>query len=160
MPRKKPVKVEIVHAPLERSVSSQRETLNPVGLLERLIEHKVSQAMANRGDWLLEPWFRPRPVASQIRRLQSVGEQHKFAMFYERHGCVRCKSKAQIHAGNGFCPSCRAWFQKELQKACTGEADVEAQVASLTVRVSSAKRLLASEQHLLEAPKPRKEGAK
>jgi len=114
-------------------------------LLERLVEQTVTELAARQADWLLEPWFRPRPVADAIRRLQSVSEMRKFSIFYEKHGCIRCKTKRRNHAGNGFCHNCRSWLQKNLKECLTqdcGEPDTDAATANLTSRIRNAKRLL------------------
>jgi hypothetical protein len=54
----------------------------------------------------LEPFFRSRQIAYEIKRLQTVPEQDSWHVFFERHGCLYCHSKERIHGGCGCCVRC------------------------------------------------------
>ena len=55
---------------------------------------------------LLEPWFRTRQESLKIKRTQTVPEQRKWSVYYERWGCVCCKKKQLPHRALGFCLTC------------------------------------------------------
>jgi len=63
--------------------------------------------MADRDALVFEPFFRSRQVAYELQRLQTVSEQRKFTIYFERYGCLVCETRKTIHAGNGMCGNCR-----------------------------------------------------
>ncbi len=65
---------------------------------------------------LFEPFFQNRQTAVEVRRLQPLGEQRKWARFFELHGCLRCSRKDVRHASHGLCAKCRRWVYYELTK--------------------------------------------
>jgi hypothetical protein len=83
--------------------------------LDRLVQQKVAEIMAERDAVILEPFFRSRQIAYELRRLQSVPEQDSWNLFFERHGCLYCHSKERIHAGCGMCVRCYPRVLKEKQ---------------------------------------------
>ena len=96
----------------------------PEGVLEQMeqiVQQKVAEVMAQKDGFGMEPWFRPAAVAREIKRLQSVPEQKKFAVVFERFGCFCILHKGdrhnRPHAGNGFCDRCRPKFQAVLNNA-------------------------------------------
>lgn len=68
-------------------------------------------------DLILEPFFRSAEETKLIRLLQSVASVRKFAVVFDRHGCLRCHSREFPHAGQGLCAKCRRWFAYEVKKA-------------------------------------------
>jgi hypothetical protein len=72
---------------------------------------------APKPDLTLEPFFRTREEEQLIRLLQSVASIRKFAIVFEKHGCIRCRSRAFPHAGCAMCAKCRRWFYYEISKA-------------------------------------------
>lgn len=70
----------------------------------------------NSSALLLEPWFRSRAEAIEIRRLQTLHERRKFAEFFARFGCIRCGTKTKPHNSSGFCASCYGWVTQGLRK--------------------------------------------
>jgi hypothetical protein len=84
--------------------------------VQRLVQEQVAQIMAERDAIAFEPFFRSRQVAYELKRLQSVPEQEKFRIAYDRYGCLDCKTQDRPHAGNGMCNKCRAkWFVRFTQ---------------------------------------------
>jgi len=108
--------------------------------IARLVQQQVAEIMAERDALVFEPFFRSRQVAHELKRLQTVPEQEKFSISYERYGCMICESHATPHAGNGLCQSCRAkWFRRLTQIIGEGIKGEPAQRARGTAR---AERLL------------------
>ncbi len=154
MPRRKKPTVEIV--PASSALARQTEGGLAVppnaakleAFLDRLIQQRVSEALSRRDDALFEPYFRPKRVADEIRRHQSVSEQRKWAMYFEKWGCIVCRRKKAMHAGNGYCSKCRIRIVSRLktiereQTKQYAAAGGEAQVEQITSRVRDAERLL------------------
>jgi hypothetical protein len=131
---KKP-KVEIFPSPrdLQRAVVRRDE-------LDRLVKEKVAEVMAERDALVFEPFFRSRQVAYELKRLQSVPEQKKFSIAYERYGCMICETHTTPHAGNGLCQKCRQkWFQRLAGIIAEGVAGEPARAAK---GIARAERLL------------------
>ncbi len=103
--------------------------------IARLVQQQVAEIMAERDALVFEPFFRSRQVAYELKRLQSVPEQEKFSVSYERYGCMDCKKHTTPHAGNNLCQSCRAkWFGRLTQIIKEGIKGEPAQRARGTAR--------------------------
>ncbi len=74
--------------------------------LNRLVQQKVAEIMADRDCVVFEPFFRSRQIAYELQRLQTMPERRKWTVFYQRHGCLICETQERIHTGNGMCGSC------------------------------------------------------
>jgi hypothetical protein len=89
--------------------------------VKRLVQEKVAEIMAQRDSIVFEPFFRSRQVAYELRRLQSVPEQEKWAVSFERYGCMICETREKIHGGNGMCNNCHSrWFGRLTQIIAEG----------------------------------------
>jgi hypothetical protein len=65
--------------------------------IARLVEQKVSEAMSSGSDALFQPWFQPREIAYEIKRRQTVTEQHKWIEYFRKYGCIVCSPIARSH---------------------------------------------------------------
>jgi hypothetical protein len=74
--------------------------------LNRLVQQKVAEIMAERDAVVFEPFFRSRQIAYELRRLQTMPEQRKWTVFFERYGCLICQTRDRINVGNGMCTRC------------------------------------------------------
>jgi hypothetical protein len=74
--------------------------------LNKLVQLKVAEIMAERDAVVFEPFFRSRKIAYELKRLQTVPEQRKWTVWFERYGCLLCETRARIHVGNGMCTRC------------------------------------------------------
>jgi hypothetical protein len=126
----KPNRIEVLPSPQEmRRAPVQRDEL------EKLVQQKLAEIMADRDALVFEPFFRSRQVAYELKRLQSVPEQEKFSISYERYGCMDCKTHASPHAGNNMCHACRSkWFRRLAQIIGEGIKGEPAQRARGTAR--------------------------
>ena len=106
--------VEIFPSPqdLQRAVVRRDE-------LDRLVQQKVAEIMAERDALVFEPFFRSRQIAYELKRLQTVPEQEKWSTYYERYGCLDCKTQDRVHAGNGMCHNCRSMVFRRLTQIIT-----------------------------------------
>jgi hypothetical protein len=85
-------------------------------ILDALVQQRVAETLAERDEFRFEPFFRTRQVAYEIRRLQTVPERKKWAVYFELHGCVACQKRDRPHASNGFCNCCHARVFTQLTK--------------------------------------------
>src|SRR5487761_131063 len=74
--------------------------------LDKLVMQRVAEIFAKREEFILEPWFRTRRVAQEIRKLQTVQERNAKATYFERHGCIHCHTQDRPHYSNGICTGC------------------------------------------------------
>ena len=103
--------------------------------LVMIVQTEVAKIMAERNALVFEPFFRSRQVAYELKRLQSVPEQEKWRICYERYGCLDCKTMDRIHAGNGLCDNCRAkWFRRLAQIIAEGIKGEQAKPAAGALR--------------------------
>ncbi|MGH9564204.1 MAG: hypothetical protein ACRD3S_22355 [Terracidiphilus sp.] len=84
-------------------------------LLERLVHEKVTEIMANREDLALRPFFDTKRVSDEIRRLQTMPERMKWAIRFERFGCLVCESKSSPHNACGMCTRCYVRTSQQLK---------------------------------------------
>ena len=132
-------KIDILPSPQElgRALIRRDEI---AGLVQEEARRQVAEIMAERDALAFEPFFRTRQVAYELKRLQTVPEQEKFSVYFERYGCIACESHATPHGGNGFCQNCRAIrFRRLTQIIAEGMKGEPAQRARGTAR---AERLL------------------
>jgi hypothetical protein len=74
--------------------------------LDALIQKRVAEAHANQGA-ILEPWFQTsRALAAAIRRHESIFHKRKFALYFDRWGCLACGTKERPHHSNAMCHVC------------------------------------------------------
>jgi hypothetical protein len=108
--------------------------------LDRRVQQKVAEIMADRDAVVFEPFFRSRQIAYELRRLQTVPEQQKWAVRFERKGCLVCQTKERIHVGCGMCQNCyQRTFMDLSQIIAEGMTGQPARPAS---GASKAERLL------------------
>ena len=75
-------------------------------LLDQVVQQSLAEALAGRDQFVLEPFFRSRQEAYEIRRLQTVPERQSWAGVYEEHGCLFCHKSELPHAACGMCTKC------------------------------------------------------
>jgi len=97
----KTMRMEVLPSPQELL----REPTDKAQLM-RLAAEMAAQMVAQREEFLFEPFFRSRRVAYELKRLQTVSEQRKWSVFFERFGCLICETMERIHGGNGMCCRC------------------------------------------------------
>jgi hypothetical protein len=74
--------------------------------IRRLAVEMAAQIVAQKEQFLFEPFFRSRQVAYELKRLQNVPEQRTWKIYYARFGCMVCETTERIHGGCGMCSTC------------------------------------------------------
>jgi hypothetical protein len=82
--------------------------------LDKLVRQRVAEIMAERDALVFEPFFRSRQIAYELKRLQTIPEQEKWSIRYERKGCLICETRNSVHAGNSMCQNCYQRTFREL----------------------------------------------
>ena len=106
----------IVPEVLRPAAMERRRAKSNTDLVRALVQEQVAEILAARDEFVLEPFFRTRQVAHEIRRLQTVPERKKWAVYFERKGCLSCHKQNQPHASNGLCNTCHAQVFRELKE--------------------------------------------
>jgi hypothetical protein len=75
-------------------------------MIAKIVEEKVLEALAHPTDAVFQPFFQPRQISNEIRRRQTVTEQHKFSYAYEDWGCLVCGTQERPHASLWMCANC------------------------------------------------------
>jgi hypothetical protein len=84
--------------------------------LDRLVDERVAEILHAREEFIFEPFFRSRQIAYELKRLQTVSEQRKWTVYFQRFGCLVCETSDRIHAGNAMCSRCHANTQGRLKQ--------------------------------------------
>ena len=75
-------------------------------MIAKIVEEKVLEALTHPTDSDFQPFFQPKHVADEIKRRQTVQEQHKFSYAYEDWGCLACGTQERPHASLWMCANC------------------------------------------------------
>lgn len=119
--------IEVLPSPA--AIVRMKSGVDQAALAEE-VRKQVVEIMAERDALVFEPFFRSRQIAYELKRLQSVPEQEKFSISFERYGCICCETQERIHAGNGMCNICHAkWFYRWTQIIAEGVHQLPAQPA-------------------------------
>lgn len=122
-------------------------------LLERLVHKVVAEVKGNREDLLLRPFFDTKRVSDEIRRIQTFPERLKWAVYFERHGCLVCGTKSASNARCGMCSNCyqrtgsrlriivAEGMRSDPRERFTGDLEALAKKALRSVDALPAKRL-------------------
>jgi hypothetical protein len=145
VPRSKRVKAEIIRVQPQAAIPD-------LATLDLLIQKRVAEATESQA--ILEPWFQTsRELAAAIRRHQSIFHKRKFALYFEKWGCLICGTKEKAHASRGMCNECLCKFVKRLEQLEKEYAEAHPQeyetqqIESLTSRIRHA-------EHILGAARP------
>jgi hypothetical protein len=75
-------------------------------MIAKIVEEKVLEALRHPTEADFQPFFQPRQISEEIRRRQTVQEQHKFSYAYEDWGCLVCGTQERPHASLWMCANC------------------------------------------------------
>ncbi|HVA18058.1 MAG TPA: hypothetical protein VMV59_10155 [Candidatus Dormibacteraeota bacterium] len=93
--------------------------------LDKLVMQRVAEIFAKREEFILEPWFRTRRVAQEIRKLQTVQERNAKAIYFERHGCISCHTQDRPHSSSGMCTGCYNTIFSRLDAITRESSDLQ-----------------------------------
>jgi hypothetical protein len=141
MHKNKPAEAELIPSPdmiLRAGVDK--------ATLDRIVQQRVAEIMAERDAVVFEPFFRSRQIAYELKRLQTMPEQRKWTVFFDRYGCLICETRKRIHVGNGMCTQCYARTFRTLKQiiaeGISGDAARPSSRALLQAQPAQIPRLL------------------
>jgi hypothetical protein len=103
-------------------------------VLERMIEQKIAEMMGDSQDAIFQPFFQTKAIAHEIRKLQTVPQQHKWTYRFEDYGCLICHAKDVRHASLGMCHNCHSRTGNELKASLKRRKNAEKREAPEAVR--------------------------
>jgi hypothetical protein len=62
----------------------------------------------------IQPWFLPKPVSAEIRKLLPNIHLTKMRYYFEDHGCIRCEGRDKLYGSNGFCEDCSPLVRRRI----------------------------------------------
>lgn len=83
-------------------------------MIAKIVEEKVLEALTHPTDSDFQPFFQPRHIAKEIKRRQTVQEQHKFSYAYNDWGCLVCGTKDRPYQFLWICKSCYSVAHQRL----------------------------------------------
>ncbi len=99
--------------------------LNPEAWIERIVEKKMSEIAEKRpASAIFEPFFRSRAITTEIKRRQTIAEQRKWSLYYEKYGCLLCETTDRPHTALGMCCECYGRTKDRLSRLLK-EAEAE-----------------------------------
>jgi hypothetical protein len=54
----------------------------------------------------LQPWFLPKPIYLEMRRLLSSSQLQKMRFYLNDYGRLKCGSRSTVYGNNGMCKRC------------------------------------------------------
>jgi hypothetical protein len=64
----------------------------------------------------LQPWFLPKEVYLEIRRLLPNIHLSKMRYYFEDYGCLRCGESGNLYGSNGLCERCSVVIRGRLAR--------------------------------------------
>jgi hypothetical protein len=65
-------------------------------------------------DIFLQPWYMPKPVSLQMRKILPSVHLAKMRYYFDDHGCLRCERRDLLYGSNGMCENCSVIVRHRL----------------------------------------------
>jgi hypothetical protein len=72
---------------------------------------------STRGDIFLQPWFIPKDIYLEIRRLLPSVHLAKMRYYFEDFGCLKCGERKKLYGSNGFCEGCGVLIRGRVKRS-------------------------------------------
>ena len=105
-------------------------------------------------DIFLQPWYMPKPVSSQLRKILPSIHLAKMRYYFDNHGCLRCERRDFLYGSNGICENCSVVVRRRLANC------LEKRLRSLGVMENSPHTLsdcVSSARDIIGRPRIRKD---
>jgi hypothetical protein len=99
-------------------------------------------------DLALQPWFLPRSIAWQVRKILPSVHLAKMRYYFDDHGCLRCAKKNVLYGSNGLCENCNIIIRSRLKNCLkrrlrgVGAGELDDYADQLESAVKSAREIL------------------
>jgi hypothetical protein len=101
---------------------------------------------ASGDDIFLQPWYMPKSVSLQMRKILPSIHLAKMRYYFDDHGCLRCERRNILYGSNGMCENCsvivRGRLANCLEKRLKHVGVIEDLSAALEDCVSSAREII------------------
>lgn len=71
-------------------------------------------------DIFLQPWYLPREVYLEIRRILPNIHFTKMRFYFEDFGCLKCGTRDSFYGSNGLCEKCSVLIRGRIVRALKG----------------------------------------
>jgi hypothetical protein len=65
----------------------------------------------------LQPWYLPREVYLEIRRILPNVHLSKMHFYFEDYGCLKCGTRESLYGSNGLCERCSVLIRGRVVRA-------------------------------------------
>jgi hypothetical protein len=65
----------------------------------------------------LQPWYLPREVYLEIRRILPNIHLSKMRYYFEDYGCLRCGTRDSLYGSNGLCERCNVLIRGRVVRS-------------------------------------------
>ena len=107
-------------------------------------------------DVFLQPWFLPRDVYAQIRRVLPSAHLSKMRYYFEDYGCLRCGVRDSLYGSNGFCEKCGVLIRGRVTRALKRRLRNVGEVGPELEILNALGNGMETAQELLQRLRPRK----
>jgi hypothetical protein len=104
----------------------------------------------------LQPWFLPRDVYAQIRRVLPSAHLSKMRYYFEDYGCLRCGVRDSLYGSNGFCEKCSVLIRGRVTRALKRRLRNVGEVGPELEILNALGNGMETAQELLQRLRPRK----
>lgn len=106
-------------------------------------------------DVFLQPWFLPRDVYIQIRRVLPSAHLSKMRYYFEDYGCLKCGVRDSLYGSNGFCEKCGVLIRGRVTRALKRRLRDVGEVGPELETLNALGNGMETAQELLHRLKPR-----
>jgi len=71
-------------------------------------------AQSGDEDIFLQPWYMPKLVSLQMRKISPSIHLAKMRYHFDDHGCLRCERRDILYGSNGICENCSVIVRDRL----------------------------------------------
>ena len=65
----------------------------------------------------LQPWFLPKEVYLEVRRLLPYIHLLKMRYYFDDYGCLKCGKKNALYQSNGLCETCGVTIRQRMKQS-------------------------------------------
>src|SRR5271157_5776183 len=65
----------------------------------------------------MQPWFLPKEVYLEIRRLLPYIHLLKMRYYFDDYGCLKCGKKKVLYQSNGLCETCGVTIRQRMKQS-------------------------------------------
>ena len=76
-----------------------------------------SEVLALNDEVFLQPWFVPKDVYLEIRRLLPNIHLTKMRYYFEDYGCLKCGDRKHLYGSNGLCERCSVLIRGRVARS-------------------------------------------